>query len=140
MFSSEVSVTPLNQTATRKTQLDISLYSESELLTLRAKIDERLPKMEIGGIDLESELVLQFRTVQALQNETLEEDRIDANKKASVINACASALMALTKLQVEVYTSERFKQIEGLMIKYLKTLPKETADAFMHDYKNLTKG
>jgi len=116
--------------------LDISLYSMVELLTLRNLIDSRLPPMDINELDLEEEVVRQFMTVKGLQAQTLNGNE-EANKKASVVNACSVALTSLAKLQVDLHTAERFKKIENLMIRHLKLLPKESADAFLEQYKTL---
>jgi hypothetical protein len=117
-------------------QVDISLYSMTELLILRNRIDTLLPPMSMAEINLEEELVRQFMTVRALQADTLAGND-EANKKASVVNACASALKALAELQTNVHTAERFKRIENLLIKHIKLLPKEAADAFIEQYSQL---
>jgi hypothetical protein len=118
---------------------DVSLLSQSELLALRARIDERLPTMTLQSMNLESELVMQYHTVKALQTDTIEDQLIEPNKKASVVNACASALSLVVKMQTDLYNAERFKSIETLMIRALKTLPKETVDVFLNEYEKLGK-
>jgi hypothetical protein len=118
---------------------DVSLLSQSELLALRARIDERLPTMTLQSMNLESELVLQYHTVKALQTDTLEDKYIEPNKKASVVNACASALSLIVKMQTDLYNAERFKAIETIMIRALKTLPKEAVDTFLNEYEQLGK-
>lgn len=117
-------------------EIDVSLYSLTELLTLRNKIDALLPPMQMSEMDLETEVVRQFMTVKALQGDTLA-GHDEANKKASVVNACAAALQTLAKMQVELHNAERFKKIENLLIRHLKALPKEVADKFLADYSNL---
>jgi hypothetical protein len=116
---------------------DVSLLSTAELLSLRGRIDERLPAMKLGSMNLEEELVLQFQTVKALQNDTLEDRFVEPNKKASVVNACASALSQIVKMQTDLHTAERFKTVEGLMIKALKTLPLETIEPFLVEYEKM---
>lgn len=107
-----------------------------ELYTLRGRIDSVLPTASMAEIDLEQETVRQFQTVRALQATVLAGND-EPNKKASVVQACATALQMLAKMQGDVHTSERFKRVENLMIKYLKLLPKETAEAFLADYERL---
>ena len=109
----------------------------NELLPLRNKIDTMLPPTKMSDMDLEHEIVLQFMTVRALQADTLASND-EANKKASVVNACASALQVLAKMQVELHTAERLKRIEMLVVKYMKTLPKATVDKFLADYSSLS--
>jgi hypothetical protein len=119
--------------------LDISLYSQTELFSLRQRIDALLPEMDINKIDLEEEVVRQFMTVKNLQSTVLQGAE-EANKKAAVINACTAALAALAKMQVELHTAERFKKIENLMIRYIKLMPKELAEQFLEKYTNLELG
>ncbi len=146
MFSDEVnSFKPLQRAEyeeapePRKT-VDISLFNIGELFSLRARIDAMLPAMELKSMNLEMELVIQHAVTKHLQQEVIDDGNIEKNKKSMVVNSCTKALETLTKLQNDVYTSERFKTVEGLLIRYMKTLPKETVDAFLAEYKGLTNG
>ncbi len=130
-------VAPLTGASLPAFEVDISLYDTGELLLLRNRIDSMLPPMTMASMNLEEEIVKQFMTVQALQSKTLAGND-ESNKKAAVVNACASALQNLAKLQIELHTAERFKTIENLIIKHVKSLPLETAQKFMDDYSNLT--
>lgn len=107
-----------------------------ELYTLRGRIDAVLPTASMAELNLEEETVRQYQTVKALQANVLGGND-EPNKKASVVQACATALQMLAKMQGDVHTSERFKRIENLMIKYLKLLPVETAEAFIDQYGRL---
>jgi hypothetical protein len=129
-------VAPLDGAHIPVSSVDVSLYNTMELLTLRNKIDARLPPMSMAELNLEEEVVRQFMTVKALQATTLEGNE-EGNKKAAVVNACAAALQQLAKLQIEIHTAERFKKIENLLIKHLKLLPKEAAEAFLSAYAEL---
>lgn len=120
---------------------DVSQLTVEELLGLRQRIDERLPPMKLEAMDLEKELIIQYQIVKTLQSDTLEKSYVEPNKKASVVNACASALAQVVKLQTDVYTAERFKAVESLMIRALKTLSPEAAAVFLVEYEKLgTKG
>lgn len=130
---------PLDSMSLPPGEVDVSLYSQTELLILRNKIDARLPPMQMASMNLEEEVVLQFMTVKALQADTLAGNN-ESNQKAAVVNACASALKALVNMQVEIHTAERFKKIENLMVRYIKRLPKDTAEQFLKDYSNLVDG
>lgn len=110
--------------------------TELELYTLRGRIDAILPAAKMSEVNLEDEVVRQFQTVRALQT-TVIAGNDEPNKKASVVQACATALQMLSKMQAEVHTAERFKRIENLLIKHLKLLPEETAQKFLGDYSRL---
>lgn len=110
--------------------------TQMELFALRGRIDAVLPAPNMSEVNLEDEVVRQFQTVRALQA-TVIAGNDEPNKKASVIQACATALQMLSKMQAEIYTAERFKRIENLLIKHLKLLPEETAQAFLAGYERL---
>lgn len=110
-------------------------YPEEILLALRAEIDAALPPARLSSMNLEEELVLQFKTAKALQTITLAESATEANKKAQVVNTTAATLQALVKMQADFYTAERFKRIELLLIETLRTLPQEAAADFFERYE-----
>jgi hypothetical protein len=140
MFSDEVKpldyVPPAGAEAPK---IDLSLYSPSELLTLRSRIDSLLPPLSLGGLNLADELAVQYQTVKAMQADTIAGDE-DSSKKAAAVNACLSALGAIIRMQNDLHNSERFKALETLMIRYMKRLPKDVVDRFMEDYANLIEG
>lgn len=105
------------------------------LLNLRSEIDKRLPATSLKGMDLEQELVLQYLKVQGLQSDVLTDEDVPPNQKAQVAAQVASTLQQLVKMQSEFHTAERFKAVEGLMIKHFKRLPLETVEAFMAEYE-----
>ena len=107
------------------------------LLELRAKIDEHLPATALKDMNLETELVVQFQTVKALQSRVLEDDETPANQQAQVANSCASTLQQLAKMQGEQYTAERFKQIENLLVRLLNSWPDDMTKDFFRQYEAL---
>lgn len=128
---------PLDLGDVKQSDVDISLYNVAELLLLRSRIDARLPSLAMKDMDLQKELVIQFHTIKQLQIDTLEDESADPGKKASVANSCMTMLKEMTKTQIELNTAERFKAIEGLMIRAMKTLPKATVEKFLEDYRNM---
>lgn len=121
--------------ASRRLKFDIDLLDEDGLLDLRSQIDMRLPTKALTDINLERELVLQLITVQNLQRDVLQEEGVPANQKAQTANSVAATLASLAKLQAEVHTSERLKEIEQILIETLQTLPTEAAEAFLSLYE-----
>lgn len=101
----------------------------NELLTLRAMIDGALPARSLKDMDLAHELVLQTLALQQLQLVTLQDDGTKANQKAQVANSLSASLVTLVKMQGDVYTSERFKRLEGVLIDYLNAMPDSAARA-----------
>lgn len=106
-----------------------------ELLTLRAMIDARLPARALKDMNLEEELVVQYMTAKALQTSVLNGNE-EANKKAQTLNACATALQQLIKMQAEYHTAERLKNIETKLIRALERLPREPLVEFFAWYES----
>lgn len=117
---------------------DIKDWDVEELLNLRSEIEALLPSTKLKDMDLEKELVLQYHKLQSLQTRALEDDRTPANQLAQVANSVTTTLNQLVAMQTKHHTSERFKEIENLMIKYMKKLPLEVAEAFLDDYENIS--
>ena len=113
----------------------LASMTEAELRQLRSEIESRLPADSLSAINLETELVRQYRKVMDLQDSVMNDDETPANQKAQVAGQVASTLQHLIKMQSEFHTAERFKALENLMIKHMKKLPKDVAEAFLDDYE-----
>lgn len=113
---------------------DMSL---DELLELRAKITDLLPEMSLSAVNLEQELLLQYRTVKALQTRVHDSGEVPANQLAQVANTISSTLDRLTKMQGEMYSNERFKRIELAMIRMLKEWPEKMTKKFFKEYEEI---
>lgn len=115
--------------------VDLDEMSLPQLLDLRNQINLRLPARNLAGVDLEGELVLQMAATQTLQSSVLESETTPANQKAQVANAVASILGQLVKLQMEIYTSERLKKVEAVLIQTLEHLNTEDQERFFEIYE-----
>lgn len=131
---------PAKTSPTHHLQVNIDQLTPEELLELRKEIDQRLPTSSLNDLNLEKELVLQLLTVQKLQREVLAEADIPANQKAQTVNAVAANLATLAKLQTEVYTSERLKKVEQVLIEALQTLPTSAQEEFLAHYERVVGG
>lgn len=114
-------------------------YTLSDLLSLRASIERRLPAKALRDMNLERELILQHQASLELQNEVLRDDETPANQKSQVANATATVLQQLIKLQETVYTTERLKSIENKLIEALNTLPTDVQERFLDAYEMLLR-
>jgi len=115
-------------------------WSALPLETLLRYLDEIrqvLPATTLLDMNMEEELILQFQAVRTLQNTILDDISVPANQKAQVANSVASVLGSIADLQNKVYSSERFKRIETLLIRHLNKLPEDVAAAFLEDYEQL---
>lgn len=115
---------------------DLSKLPIETLYNMRRHIDKFLPQQSLKSVNMERELVVQLAIVKKLQKDSLNNDEgTPVNQLAQVANSVASALATLAKLQTEVYTSERLKILESVMIDCLKTLPQEAQKAFLDEYE-----
>lgn len=109
--------------------------SVDELLEMRAQIDAKLPVKDLKDMDMARELVLQVQALQALQRRVLREEETPANQVAAVANALSSALSNLVKMQNDLYTSERMKRIEAILVECVQTLPMKAQKEFFDRYE-----
>ncbi len=113
--------------------LNLDSLDQGTLLALRAQLDSLLPDMNLNNMNLEQEIVRQYKTAQALEAATLASNE-EANKKAQVLNSANAALQACVKMQSDLYTAERFKNIESRLIKALEVIPDEHIREFLDWY------
>jgi len=119
--------------------VDLKGLSLEDLLDLRARIEPLLPATSLQDIDLQRELVLQVSVLQQLQTSTHGDDTIAANQMAQVSNSLSSALANLVRVQNNVYTSERLKKIEAILIETLTELPQAAQAEFLEKYSKALK-
>lgn len=110
-----------------------------QLLQYHAEIERRLPPLSLGHISVEREIILHFHTARALQAAVMSEEGVPANQRAQVANSVASAIKSLADLQIQIYTTERFKNIENLLIETLNELPEEQRKLFIDKYEGVLR-
>jgi len=115
----------------------LDALSTGDLLILKSQVEQRLPARSLKEMNLEEELVEQYLTVKALQERVLSGEGVSPSQLAQVANQVAGTLQQLVKMQTEYHTSERFKAIEGLMVKYMRRLPLSVAEDFLAEYEAL---
>lgn len=114
-----------------------AIYSTEELIVFRDEITKALPPIALGKMNLEEEMLLQLHTVRSLQNSIMDDDGVPANQRAQVANAVSASLNKLAEMQIELFSSERFKNIENLLIRTLNKLPEELASEFLTEYEKV---
>jgi hypothetical protein len=115
---------------------DWSRYRTDDLIRFMDEIRACLPSTKLSEMNLEEELVLQYHTVRALQNDVLQQEEIPLNQRAQLANSVSSVLSKLADLQNEIYSSERFKVVENLLIRMLSRLPENVAAQFLAEYED----
>lgn len=120
--------------------VDLAHMSMAELLDLRSRIEQALPARDLKDIDMSRELVLQVLTLQDLQRTVLSDTDTPANQRAQVANSLSQALTNLSRLQSDVYSSERFKRLESTLIEVLQSLPRDAQEAFLTKFEAAIAG
>jgi hypothetical protein len=90
-------------------------------------------------MNMEEELVLQYRDLRRLQAKVIDDDSVPPNQKAQVANTVGSTQARLADLQNSIYSSERIKKIEAALGKVLDKLPEDAATAFLDHYEGLLR-
>lgn len=119
--------------------LNLAKFSAAEMIAMYEDIRSKLPPISLDKMNVEEELLLQFHTVRALQNQVIADEGTPVNQKAQVANSVSSSLKQIAELQNSVFDSERFKRIELLLIRVLSKLPEDTASAFLDEYERAYK-
>lgn len=115
--------------------LSLEAYDDDELLTIRAMIDDRLSVTRLKHINLHQESVIQYMQSRKLLNDIMADSDVPPNQKAQVNNSVQSNLAYLDRMQKETYTSERNKQLESLLVRYINEMPDdESRKRFLDEY------
>jgi len=69
----------------------------------------------------------------------MEDLEVPPNQKAQVAAQVKSTLGDLVRMQTEFYTSQRMRNIENLLIKYMKSISLKEAREFLAEYEALGK-
>jgi hypothetical protein len=125
------------KTSQERVQEVLDTLTDEDLKLLKRVLRSDDAPKALSELNLEHELITQFTTVKGLQEDVMEDDSIAANQRAQVANTVASTLQQLVKMQTEFYTAERFKAVEGLMLKAIRKLPKEIAESFVSEYERM---
>lgn len=111
--------------------------SVQELLRHYEELRKHLPPTALTDMDFEAALLLQLHALQELQSTELDNEELPLNQRVSLASSVSNLLGDLTKRQKEIYSSERFKRIESILIRALSKLPEETAKTFLEEYERM---
>lgn len=142
MGTFEAASSPLTGRASPKESMRTAPYNWSintvaELIRFRDEITAALPPIELGKLNLEEEMLLQYHALRELQNDVMSDDEVPVNQRAQVANTVAATLKTLGDQQISLYTTERYKAIENLLIRHLSKQPEAFAEKFLAEYKEV---
>lgn len=115
----------------------LARMTETELRDLMEEILVLLPKDELASLNLEEELVSQYRKTKDLMDEVLADMDTPANQKAQVCNAVVSTLGQLVKLQEDLRKEQTLKVMEACLVEAIKTLPEQVKNEFFSEYERM---
>jgi hypothetical protein len=92
----------------------------------------------LNTLDLEGELLTQYKTAKRMLEEVEGEDEVGLNQKAQMLNTIGSILANIVKTQAELHNIERLKVIEATLIEVLKR-HETVREAFLADYEKAIK-
>ena len=114
---------------------DLDAMSVEELRELRDEIDRRLPEDSLDSLNLEKELVGQYRLVQRLQADVITNDDFAPNQRSQVAGQVASTLQQLVKLQEDLKREQTLKLMESVLVDMIKSMPEDFKTNFFAEYK-----
>lgn len=122
--------------APEKEGFDLDTMSVEELRELRDEIDRRLPEDSLDSLNLEKELVGQYRLVQRLQADVITNDDFAPNQRSQVAGQVASTLQQLVKLQEDLKREQTLKLMETVLLDTVGVMGDDVKNAFLREYKS----
>ena len=89
---------------------------------------------ELKDIDIGVELEHAFRTAKILLDACVNDPETPLNQKAQIIGALNTILAAMVKQRADIYSAERVRTLESVLLKVLKRHT-ELSTEFLADYK-----
>lgn len=114
---------------------DLDAMTHDQLRALRDEIDRRLPEDSLNSLNLEKELVGQYRLVQRLQADVITNDDFAPNQRSQVAGQVASTLQQLVKLQEDLKREQTLKLMESVLVDMIKSMPDDFKTNFFAEYK-----
>ena len=113
---------------------DLDTMTHDELRELRDEIDRRLPEDSLDSLNLEKELVGQYRRVKRLQDDVIMDDEIPPNQRSQVAGQVASTLKQLVDMQVDLKQGEQMKRMESAFLDAIEDVDEDVKAKFFANY------
>ena len=113
---------------------DLDTMTHDELRELRDEIDRRLPEDSLDSLNLEKELVGQYRRVKRLQDDVIMDDEIPPNQRSQVAGQVASTLKQLVDMQVDLKQGEQMKRMEAAFLDAIEDVDEDVKAKFFANY------
>lgn len=93
----------------------------------------------LSELNLDTELLAQYKTTVMLQESAASNDEIPLNQKAQIANTITAILKQIVDTQAKLYDTERLKLLENTLIVTLQEFP-EISESFLNNYKKALNG
>lgn len=90
------------------------------------------------NLNLETELLEQYNRARRLLHDAEYDSDVPLNQKAQALNSATAIIGALIKSQADLYSLERIKKIETVLLDTLRAFP-ELQEMFMRQYTEAFK-
>ena len=85
-------------------------------------------------LNLDTELLTQYKNAKDLLHEAMDDEEIPLNQKAQIINSITNIIKQILELQEALHNVENMKILESTLVETLKIYP-ELAAKFLTDYE-----
>lgn len=109
--------------------------SEEDLRVLQDTLDELLPNQTVKELNLEDELMQQYKKTKRLMDEIANDLDIPPNQKSQVANSVVTTLTQLRNLQEDLRVQEGLKLTESVLMDMLQTMPEDFKAEFFEEYE-----
>ena len=103
------------------------------------KILSKITAKSLSELNLDLELLEQYKSTVALQETAATDFSIPLNQKAQIANTITAILKQIVDTQARLYNTERFKLLENILISTLQEFP-EISENFLNKYQKALNG
>lgn len=98
------------------------------------KVVETITAKSLNELDLDKELLAQYKNARTMLEEVKSDDEVALNQKAQLMNTITSILSHIINLQEKLHNIETMKRIELTLINVLQN-HQTLKDAFLTEYE-----
>ena len=103
------------------------------------KIICKVTATTLSELNLDAELLAQYKSTVLLQEAAASNIDIPLNQKAQIANTITAILKQIVDTQAKLYNTERFKLLENILISTLQEFP-EISENFLNKYQKALNG
>jgi hypothetical protein len=116
------------------------LKPQTQTLPQTAQATSKIQASTLAELDLDHELLEQYKNAKALLEDIKDDDDIAPNQKAQTLNSISSILSNIIKTQSELHNVERLKMLESTLIETLqKPEFEKLKESFLQAYEKALK-